>query len=114
MLGGVESPAWPSQPRAMGTIFDGADALMSASKLTYDVVGHALTLEWWGVQHWRVYRGNSRWTVTADCPPLLTSEHEHDLQHCLNMLTKGERVGTPFSYVTQTSSIVPIKSLMHL
>ncbi len=49
MLGGIESPAWPSQPREMGTIFDGTDAPMSASKLSYDAVAHALTLEWWGI-----------------------------------------------------------------
>ena len=61
MLGGIESPAWPSQPRAMGMIFDGTDtnAPISVSKLSYDAVSHALTLEWWGIQHWRVYRGSS-------------------------------------------------------
>ena len=45
VLGGVEFPTWPSQPRAMGTIFDGSDSPMSASELSYNAVAHALTLE---------------------------------------------------------------------
>ena len=49
VLGGVEFPTWPCQPRAMGTIFDRSDSPMSASELSYDAVAHALSLERWGV-----------------------------------------------------------------
>ena len=45
ILGGMEFPTWPSQPRVMGTIFDGSDSPTSASELSYNAVAHALTLE---------------------------------------------------------------------
>ncbi len=100
ILGGMEFPTWPSQPRVMGTIFDGSDSPTSASELSYNVVAHALTLERWGVQHWRVHRGLLRWAITTDCPPLVAPDCERELQHHLDMLAKRKTVCTPFSYVT--------------
>ena len=56
-----------------------------------------------------MHRGNPRWAVTADCPPLLTSEGERDLQHRFDMLAKKKTVGTPFSYVTTSFRHYPLQ-----
>jgi hypothetical protein len=83
VLGGMELPTWPVQDLAIGTIFDGSDGTHTEvhdSTLSASAQAFALTLERWGVPHWRVEYGEKRFAVCRSCPPLLDHAAEHALQ----------------------------------
>ncbi|KAF8342106.1 uncharacterized protein EI90DRAFT_3115980 [Cantharellus anzutake] len=83
ILGGNELPTWPLQEEAIGTIFDGSDGTRTEvhdSSLSASAQAYALTLERWGVPHWRVEHGDNRFAIFRSCPPILDSVAEHALQ----------------------------------
>src|SRR5258708_23434022 len=98
ILGGAEMPVWPLQETAIGTIFDeaknGHPSLLGPAAKAF-----ALTLEWWGMPHWRIKLGSHRWSIALTIPPLPFTEAETKLQQELDVCVKRGKFRMSIHYI---------------
>src|SRR5260370_31073577 len=98
ILGGAEMPVWPLQETTIGMIFDGTEN-SHPSALGPPVKAFPLTLEQWGMPHWRVLFGRHCWSIAPSTPPLLDTEAETKLQQDLDVLVKKGKLRSLIHYI---------------
>ena len=90
VLGGMEMPVWPLHPGATSIFFDEAEIA--------EAVTFAMTLEQWGVPHYRVQGGDPQASISSSAGPLSNAADKAELQLQLRERAKVPSVRKPFSW----------------
>ena len=84
-------PVWPLHPGATSIFFDEAE-------IGPEAVAFAMTLEQWGVPHYRVQGGDPQASILSSAGPLSNAADEAELQLQLRERAKAPSVRKLFSW----------------